>query len=81
MGPIQDRTKENLVSTDNAIIMARHLLRKAAQGLQKGTHRPASTQPITRVRSATFVLPVDMPFHTELPDAFVAKAGVSHTSI
>src|SRR5581483_6766023 len=26
MGPIQDRTKENLVSTDNGIIMARHKL-------------------------------------------------------
>src|SRR5246127_2490872 len=29
MGPIQDRTKENLVSTDNAIIMARHRLHPA----------------------------------------------------
>ena len=36
MGPIQDRSKENLVSTDNAIIMARHRLLKAARELQKG---------------------------------------------
>jgi len=33
MGPIQDRTKENLVSTDNAIIMARLRLRKAAEAV------------------------------------------------
>jgi LigXa C-terminal domain like len=32
MGPIQDRSKENLVSTDNGVIMARIRLRKAAQG-------------------------------------------------
>src|SRR5262249_53998639 len=30
MGPIQDRSKENLVSTDNGVIMARQRLRKAA---------------------------------------------------
>ena len=40
MGPIQDRTKENLVSTDNAIIMARHRLLRAAQDLQKGIAPP-----------------------------------------
>ena len=40
MGPIQDRTKENLVSTDNAIIMARHRLLKAARELQKGAAPP-----------------------------------------
>src|SRR5258707_13442112 len=36
MGPIQDRSKENLVSTDNAIIMARRRLLRAAQSLPKG---------------------------------------------
>ena len=36
MGSIADRTKENLVSTDNAIIMARHRLRRAALALQQG---------------------------------------------
>ena len=33
MGPIVDRTKENLVSTDNGIIMARHRLLRAARAL------------------------------------------------
>src|SRR5713101_3193614 len=43
MGPIQDRTKENLVSTDNAIIMARHRLRRAALALPGGATPPGLT--------------------------------------
>ena len=33
MGPVVDRTKENLVSTDNGIIMARHRLLRAVKAL------------------------------------------------
>ena len=41
MGPICDRTKENLVSTDNGIIMARHRLMRAAKALvDKGIAPP-----------------------------------------
>src|SRR5215207_2855694 len=41
MGPIVDRTKENLVSTDNGIIMARHRLMRAAKALvEKGVIPP-----------------------------------------
>ena len=41
MGPIVDRSKENLVSTDNGIIMARHrLLRSVKAMLDKGTIPP-----------------------------------------
>ena len=35
MGPIVDRTKENLVSTDNGIIMARHRLLRAVEGARR----------------------------------------------
>src|SRR5262249_9608206 len=62
MGPIQDRTKENLVSTDNAIIMARHRLRKAALDLETGKQPPGLDPDCQRVRSASFVLPVGIPF-------------------
>ena len=50
MGPICDRTKENLVSTDNGIIMARHRLMRAARELvdKGGPCRPASTRRTTR---------------------------------
>ena len=41
MGPIVDRTKENLVATDNGIIMARHRLLRAAKALaEKGITVP-----------------------------------------
>ena len=44
MGPIVDRTKENLVSTDNGIIMARHRLMRAAKALvERASRRRAST--------------------------------------
>jgi hypothetical protein len=51
MGPIQDRTKENLVSTDNGIIMARHRLMKAAKELAaKGTLPPGATSGHQKIR-------------------------------
>jgi hypothetical protein len=63
MAPTADRTKENLVSTDNAIIMARMRRRKAAQGLEKGKRTPPGIDPAThKVRSASFVLPEGGPF-------------------
>ena len=53
MGPICDRTKENLVSTDNGIIMARHRLMKAARALaEKGVTPPGVDPEHQRVRSA-----------------------------
>ena len=54
MGPICDRTKENLVSTDNGIIMARHRLMRAAKALvEKGTIPPeAVEQALARIRTA-----------------------------
>ena len=81
MGPIQDRSKENLVSTDNAIIMARIRLRRAALALQKGAAPPGLSAECHQVRSASFVLPVGKPFAEARADALKAKAGVPHTSI
>ncbi len=43
MGPIIDRTKENLVGCDNGIIMMRHKIMRAAKALrEKGTLPPAA---------------------------------------
>ena len=48
MGPIVDRTKENLVSTDNGIIMARHRLLRAAKALRRqGRHAARASIPST----------------------------------
>ncbi|HTH99267.1 MAG TPA: Rieske 2Fe-2S domain-containing protein [Stellaceae bacterium] len=82
MGPVVDRSLERLVSTDDAIIKARQRLLRAAKALQTEGQAPAGVEPVChRVRSATFVLPVDQEYHKARADAFVAKEGVPHTSI
>jgi hypothetical protein len=81
MGPIQDRSKENLVSTDNAIIMARHRLLKIARDLEKGIAPPGLAPGNQRVRSATFVLPQDVPFAEAKREDLTVREGVPHTSI
>ena len=58
MGPVCDRTKENLVSTDNGIIMARHRLMRAAKaladkGVDAARHRPGAPEdPLVLDRAA-----------------------------
>ncbi|HET9580770.1 MAG TPA: hypothetical protein VFP44_23285, partial [Usitatibacter sp.] len=82
MGPIQDRTKENLVSTDNGIIMARHKLMKAAKDLAAKGTLPAGRDPAhQKVRSVAVVLPQGTPFKAGAGEAFVAKPGVAQTSV
>lgn len=82
MGPIQDRTKENLVSTDNGIIMARHRLMKAARALvEKGMLPPGRESASQQVRSVAIVLPSDEAFKDAARDALRAEPGKAHTSV
>jgi phthalate 4,5-dioxygenase oxygenase subunit len=81
MGPIADRSKENLVSTDNGIIMARHRLRKAALALQQGIAPPGLDAVTHRVRSASLVLPPDVAFKDAAKEALIAQEGVPLTSV
>jgi phthalate 4,5-dioxygenase oxygenase subunit len=82
MGPIQDRTKENLVSTDNGIIMARHRLMKAAKELAaKGTLPPGRDPNHQKVRSVAVVLPSGTPFKEGAGEALKARQGVAQTSV
>jgi phthalate 4,5-dioxygenase len=82
MGPIVDRTKENLVSTDNGIIMARHRLRKAAIALQeKGTPPPGVDPAHHRVRSAAVVLPPDAAFKDACKEELKVRPGVAPASV
>ncbi len=81
MGPIQDRSKENLVSTDNGVIMARIRLRKAALAAEQGCE-PDGLDPATHaVRSASIVLPQDASFIEAAADALNVREGVAHTSV
>jgi hypothetical protein len=81
MGPIQDRSKENLTSTDNGVIMARVRLRKAALAAQEGKPVDGLDPATHAVRSASIVLPEGANFHEAARDALRVRAGVEHTSI
>jgi phthalate 4,5-dioxygenase len=82
MGPIVDRTKENLVSTDNGIIMARHRLLKAARALrEKGTVPPGVDPAHHRVRSAAVILATEQTFKDAAKDDLIARPGVAQSSV
>ncbi len=82
MGPIQDRTRENLVGTDNGIIMARQRLLKAVRALQdKGELPPGRDPQHQRVRSAAVLLERGVPFKDAAADALIAEPGKPHASV
>ncbi|MBC7703924.1 MAG: aromatic ring-hydroxylating dioxygenase subunit alpha [Rhodoferax sp.] len=82
MGPIQDRTRENLVATDNGIIMARQRLMKAAKALEEKDEAPPGTDPQThRVRSVAIVLPSDQAYKDAAREALRAEPGKKHASV
>ena len=82
MGPIQDRTRENLVGTDNGIIMARQRLLKAAKALaEKGELPPGRTPEHQRVRSAAVLLPRAATLKEAARDALIAEPGKPHSSV
>jgi hypothetical protein len=82
MGPICDRTKENLVSTDNGIIMARHRLLRAAKALVEKDITPPGVDPAHhRVRSASIVLPPEQAFKDAAKEALITRPGVAQTTV
>jgi hypothetical protein len=62
MGPIQDRTRENLCPTDRGIVMARRKLLDAARAVRDGKQPPALRADEQRVRSCAIELPHDQHF-------------------
>ena len=82
MGPIVDRTKENLVSTDNGIIMARHrLLRAAKELLEKGTIPPGVDIAHQRVRSASVILPPDSPYKDAAKEVLIVRKDTAPATV
>jgi phenylpropionate dioxygenase-like ring-hydroxylating dioxygenase large terminal subunit len=82
MGPIVDRTRENLVSTDNGIIMARHRLMRAAKALlEKGDTPPGVDPAHQRVRAASVVLPPEAMFKDAAREELTVRPGVAHASV
>ncbi|MGC2005909.1 MAG: hypothetical protein WA689_14235, partial [Trebonia sp.] len=56
MGPIYDRSQEQLGSTDRAITRMRHILLSAAKGLAEGKEPPALAGDFQTVRGAEKIL-------------------------
>jgi len=82
MGPIVDRTKERLVSSDTGIIKARQKLRKAVEALRDEGVTPPGVDPAHhRVRSAAIVLPQAESFIDSSREALAARPGVAHVSV
>ncbi len=82
MGPIVDRTRERLVSTDNGIIMARGRLILALKALTDKGVVPPGVDPVhQRVRSVSIILPPDQPFKTGAGEALIARPTVAPVSV
>ena len=81
MGPIQDRTRENLVGTDNGIIMARNRLIRAARDLAKGVEPPGVQPESHRVRSAAVVLPPGVQYQDAARAALHPLPGTAHATV
>jgi hypothetical protein len=82
MGPIVDRTKENLVSTDNGIIMARHRLMRATKALaDKGVLPPGRDREHQLVRSAAVILPPEQAFKDAAKEDLRVRPGVRQSSV
>lgn len=83
MGPIQDRTRENLVGTDNGIIMTRQRLMKAAKALaaDPAFKLPGVDPEHQKVRSTALLLKRGQPFKDAAKEALRAEPGKPRTSV
>jgi phenylpropionate dioxygenase-like ring-hydroxylating dioxygenase large terminal subunit len=82
MGPIQDRTKETLTTTDRGIVQARRKLMAAATALAESGTPPPGTEPqVQKVRSVAIVLNEGERFHEAARGALRAEPGKPHASV
>jgi len=83
MGSIQDRTKENLVSTDNGIIMARQRLIKTARALAENPDftLPGLDPDHQKVRSVAMLIKRDVHYKEGAKEHFKSAPGKPHSSV
>jgi phthalate 4,5-dioxygenase oxygenase subunit len=82
MGPIVNREKERLVSSDTGIIKARQKLRKAVEAFRDEGATPPGVDPAhQRVRSAAIVLPQAESFIEASRDAVTVRPGERHVTV
>jgi phthalate 4,5-dioxygenase oxygenase subunit len=77
MGPIADRTREFLSSTDTVIVRARKLAIEAATGFAEGKFPPGSalTGELTIPTPVNTVLPADTPWESHADRSIAAEAS------
>ncbi|MSP34130.1 MAG: aromatic ring-hydroxylating dioxygenase subunit alpha [Limnohabitans sp.] len=83
MGAIQDRTKENLVSTDNGIIMARQRLIKTARALAENPDfaLPGLDPEHQKVRSVAMLIKRGVHYKEGAKEHFKSAPGKPHSSV
>jgi nitrite reductase/ring-hydroxylating ferredoxin subunit len=81
MGPVQDRTRENLCSTDNGIIMMRRMLLKAGKDSRDGKPPPGLQPDCQRVRSCAIELPRDVKFRDGARDGLFRPLNTDPVSV
>jgi hypothetical protein len=83
MGPIYDRGREHLGTSDLGIIRARQRLLQAAKALRDhGTPPPASLEPdLYRVRGAAVLLPDGAPWFESSAEHRCVIAGVNQAGV
>jgi hypothetical protein len=82
MGPIVDRSREHLTTTDAGIVMARRRLMRVARALAENGTPPPGTDPAEqRIRSVAVVLPADQPFVEGAREALIATPGMAPASV
>jgi phthalate 4,5-dioxygenase len=74
MGPIVDRSKEHLGTTDRAVIVTRQLLLEATRAVEKG-ESPLGVDPAASrsVRPVDHRIPLDVDWREQLRDELVAR--------
>ena len=75
MGAIVDRTQEHLGTSDKAIIAARRVLIRSAQGLQQNVNPPGLQPESQRVRAISIVLPKEISFEQGAGEFLSAQPG------
>ena len=74
MGPIVDRSREHLGSTDKAIIQFRRCLLDAARDLQNGIDPPDQiSKPTRTLRAADVTIPKDVRWQDAAQEKLVAR--------
>ena len=82
MGPIVDRSRENLVPTDYGIVMTRNRLRRAVTDLlDKNKLPPGMDEAHMKVRSVSIVLDREQDYVEACKTAFIAKKGKRRTTV